>query len=433
VSADETTIASVSKDRKCLIWDGAGCRQSTVSHFDFINCVSVSPDNTQVALGTGASGLVLKEIATNKQLHAPAVGDGTCCDVTAFSPDGKGLFAGSGRTLTFFRKPFLETRGSVTSGDSSFRFNKAEFGQCTGITEARVVRAEPAMADSDITNAEELKGAIALINRGAVPFGDKAERALACGAVGVIFSNHPDEELFVPSTGDNEAAEKAQIPVVLISHEDSETLKDGVLVTMDFPEAPPILKHHFSIRTTDFSPDGKLVATSCWDTVLKIWDSGTLKNLVALKHPSGIHAAFFSPNGKFIASASEDGRAYVFSVEAVLALTPPEPGAEDAEKPSGHDAMEHRLFEFGPHPGRCYSCCWYNSEHLVSSGAGGVKIWRLGQDEAVASFLTQAQVRGVRSFTTNGVRRIVCGDEAGSVYFLDFSPMPERAATNSHT
>jgi hypothetical protein len=56
----------------------------------------------------------------------------------------------------------------------------------------RLIPCRPPMADTDIQNGDELKGNIALIHRGAVPFTVKARRAAAAGAVGVVFINSDD-------------------------------------------------------------------------------------------------------------------------------------------------------------------------------------------------------------------------------------------------
>ena len=41
---------------------------------------------------------------------------------------------------------------------------------------AQVVRTKPSMAEKDLENAAEIEGRIAIVDRGVVPFVDKAER-----------------------------------------------------------------------------------------------------------------------------------------------------------------------------------------------------------------------------------------------------------------
>ena len=56
------------------------------------------------------------------------------------------------------------------------------------------MRADPPRAETELENATELSGAIALIYRGACSFTEKAQRAQAAGAVAVVFVNSDDEE-----------------------------------------------------------------------------------------------------------------------------------------------------------------------------------------------------------------------------------------------
>lgn len=56
------------------------------------------------------------------------------------------------------------------------------------------MRTDPPRAETEIVNATELAGAIALIYRGACSFTEKAQRAQAAGAVAVVFVNSDDEE-----------------------------------------------------------------------------------------------------------------------------------------------------------------------------------------------------------------------------------------------
>jgi WD40 repeat protein len=75
------------------------------------------------------------------------------------------------------------------------------------------------------------------------------------------------------------------------------------------------LKHKDKVYSVAFSPDGKTLATGCWDNTVKLWDASTGREMVALKgHTKGILSVTFSPDGKILATGSSDGTAKLWSV-----------------------------------------------------------------------------------------------------------------------
>jgi len=77
------------------------------------------------------------------------------------------------------------------SGGPSFEGLFAGFGPRSSFN-ARMVRTDPPLADKALVNGAALRGAIAVITRGIVPFTEKARKAAAAGAVAVIFINTDD-------------------------------------------------------------------------------------------------------------------------------------------------------------------------------------------------------------------------------------------------
>lgn len=78
---------------------------------------------------------------------------------------------------------------------------------------------DPPRAEAELVNAGEMVGALALIYRGACPFTEKAMRAQAAGAVGVVFINSDDQETHpAPPEGVDQgnAALSLTIPCVCI-------------------------------------------------------------------------------------------------------------------------------------------------------------------------------------------------------------------------
>jgi hypothetical protein len=108
--------------------------------------------------------------------------------------------------------------GQPPEVQQSYTATVAAFGERVArLRDMPLVRAYPPLADSPITNADEMRGAIAIIARGKVPFVEKARRAQAADAVGVIFINEADEPyVALGLEGDSDVV----IPVVCITRSD---------------------------------------------------------------------------------------------------------------------------------------------------------------------------------------------------------------------
>lgn len=86
-----------------------------------------------------------------------------------------------------------------------------------------------------ILNADQLRGNVALIKRGIVPFTVKARRAAAAGAIGVIFINSDDTTFL--AEGDNGPG--VRIPCVLITKSDGDQLATSTSVSALLPPVCP--------------------------------------------------------------------------------------------------------------------------------------------------------------------------------------------------
>lgn len=99
----------------------------------------------------------------------------------------------------------------------------------TPATTFNVVRAVPPLADSALTNAAQVNGNIVLIDRGVNTFSDKADKAMAAGAKGIIIANNnragidPTNDPITQDT--STTVTPLNIPDVMISFEDGNYIK----------------------------------------------------------------------------------------------------------------------------------------------------------------------------------------------------------------
>lgn len=105
---------------------------------------------------------------------------------------------------------------------------RASFGPVRDISGV-AVRAEPFLADSELDNADRIKGNIALIGRGKCSFVSKAKRAISAGATAVVIVNTDDKTCEV--VGESAAV---RVPILSIGRKSAELIRDGHDVSLVF-------------------------------------------------------------------------------------------------------------------------------------------------------------------------------------------------------
>jgi len=72
--------------------------------------------------------------------------------------------------------------------------------------------------------------------------------------------------------------------------------------------------HDSEVHTVDFSPNGRLVASACCDTTVRIWNMRDGSARVFSDNAAEFFSVKFSPNGKYIAAGNYDGILRIWDV-----------------------------------------------------------------------------------------------------------------------
>ena len=79
--------------------------------------------------------------------------------------------------------------------------------------------------------------------------------------------------------------------------------------------------HADCVYALDFSPDGRLLASSSYDRLIRLWDVRTGAELGALEEHNGpIYSIGFLPSGNELVSASADGTVKIWDVASLRRL-----------------------------------------------------------------------------------------------------------------
>ena len=117
--------------------------------------------------------------------------------------------------------------------------------------------------------------------------------------------------------------------------------------------------HSDCIYGVAFSPDGKLLATSSYDKLIKLWDVTTGQEIHTLKdHIDAVYAIAFTPDGKRLVSGSADRGVKIWDV-----------------------ASGHRLYTFSESLDVINTIAIDPTGNLVAAGGidKSIRIWRMDE------------------------------------------------------
>jgi WD40 repeat protein/serine/threonine protein kinase len=356
VSPDGSQLATASADRSIKLWDAAGGRelQTLTGHTGMVSSVAFGPDGQRLASASMDGTLKLWDLASGQCIRT-FVGHTNWVVSVAFSPDGTRLASAShdrtakvwdcadGRTLANFKEHTASVQVVAFSPDGKW-----------------------IASGSHDTNAKIWDAAT----------GDLiAELAGHTGAVqAVAFS--PDGKRLVSGSADK-------------------TVKVWDLGSGK--KARTLTGHTEPVYGVAFCPDGKRVASASVDQTVRVWDADSGKETLNLKgHAGWVSSVAFSPDATWLVSASADRTVKVW--DAVM-----------GQEPMTVTGASARLYSVAFSP---------DGTRLATASRDEIEIWDS------ASGLPTLSLRGhtgaVRSATFSPDRKVLASaGEDGSVRIWD--------------
>jgi WD40 repeat protein len=379
ISPDGQKAATAGGDSPLTVWDAAAGKKlfqapQTADEY----CLAFSATGNLLATGSQLGGIRLWDTAAGKELH-PRLDPQGHIHALAFSPDGKHLFTGGGdRFVTCWRldtgKPVRRFHGpqqavvflgsspdgktlfaaeGLWESPTRFRLWDVDSSQEVGrvVTDKSDVTFAAAASPDGKTLAAAVFSRLHLFN--ATTLKEVGSVKLDAAIRGIAFS--PDgRTLAVGETGDvlrlwylpqnkeippDRPPQQAPVgkfpafsPNGRLVAAYSPTERAVILLEASTGERiGPVIRDLDQVLQIAFSPDGRSLAVSAGDRILRVWQIDTGAELYRFDAEEAVGPIAFSPDGKTLASARAAG-VLVWDVSDRVGKYRPRPTGDEAAK-----------------------------------------------------------------------------------------------------
>jgi hypothetical protein len=193
-------------------------------------------------------------------------------------------------------------------------------------------------------------------------------------------------------------AEQPPVP----SQKDPPKVPDGPVPSLKLGKGDCILgRHHNGVSGVAFSPDGKIVATTGGDALIRLWDVTARKELRRCEgHQGFIITVAFAPDGKLLASGGHEKEIHLWDSAT----------GKEVRRFAGHSGGIHQIV-FSP-----------DGKTLVSGGFDeNVGVWDVATGKELRRIRAHGRVVYAVAISSDGKLLATGGDEEGIIRLWDLA------------
>jgi serine-threonine kinase receptor-associated protein len=152
--------------------------------------------------------------------------------------------------------------------------------------------------------------------------------------------------------------------------------------------------HKGAVWSCRLDATGSLAATASGDFCVQVWDAITGKSIYQFPHKHIVKSCDFSPNSKWLATGGHEGILRVYDIQHPKAAPLEIEVARDSSTISNNTAKDKAVI--------ICKCCWLtNSVLLTGCGDGSIRFWEVNPPDKDGSWTTPPPSAPIHTFHTD--------------------------------